>query len=225
MSNWIYDGEDGISVRTKLNDLHDLVYDISGATLGSTSGISGSSGVSGSSGKSSSSGMSGTSGSSGTSGKSGSSGVDGTFFGTSGTSGVTGTSGETGTSGSSGISGSSGTGSTSGSSGVTGTSGSSGVDGTFYGSSGTSGKSGITQITEIILYTTGWSYVSDFYEYNYDNVLISSSSIVYIIPYNYSIDVIKNCEILPRTDSFDGYVKIYSTYVPSDNIVVDMTIM
>jgi hypothetical protein len=65
MSEWIATGEEGLSVRTKLNDLHDLVYAISGATLGSTSGTSGTSGTNGTSGRKGSSGVSGTSGSSG----------------------------------------------------------------------------------------------------------------------------------------------------------------
>ena len=71
MSEWITSGEDGTIVRDKLNSLHDLVYDISGATLGSTSGTSGKSGTSGRSGTSGNNGTSGITGSSGTAGTSG----------------------------------------------------------------------------------------------------------------------------------------------------------
>jgi hypothetical protein len=67
MTKWIKAGESGLIVRTKLNDLRDLVYEISGATLGSTSGTSGSSGKNGTNGASGSSGISGTAGSSGSS--------------------------------------------------------------------------------------------------------------------------------------------------------------
>lgn len=82
----------------------------------------------------------------------------------------------------------------------------------------------VLQVTPVTLITAGWSLVSGLYEYSYSNANILSTSIVDIIPANSTISIVKAAEILPATQSFSGYVKIYSTNAPTGDIIVTVNI-
>ena len=205
-----------------------------------SSGSSGTSGTNGSSGSSGTSGTDGTKGDSGTSGTNGSSGTSGVgtngSSGTSGLSGVNGTNGTSGTNGSSGTNGaagdagSSGTNGTSGTSGI-GTNGTSGTNGAA-GSSGTSGTSGggggsIVVTTGTTLYSSGWTYNAPYYEYNVSSAdLTVSTKIVDFTPYNSYAFTVLTARIYPYIliSGSLNRATIYADYIPSGDIIGDLTI-
>ena len=81
-----------------------------------------------------------------------------------------------------------------------------------------------TQITSITLSSASWSLVSGLYEYDYSNAAITADSIVEVIPDNEYIAVVKAAEILPKTVSSAGSVKLYATNTPTGNIGVTMNL-
>lgn len=82
----------------------------------------------------------------------------------------------------------------------------------------------VVQVTGVTLSSGSWSLVSGLYEYQYSNANILDTSIVDIIPANASISIVKAAEILPATESFFGYVKIFATNAPTGNITVTVNI-
>jgi hypothetical protein len=86
------------------------------------------------------------------------------------------------------------------------------------------GGLGVTQVTPVTLASGSWSPVSGLYEYNYSNAIITSSSIVDAIPDNSTISIVQAAQILPSTSSSLGSVKLYSTNLPTANIIVTFNI-
>jgi hypothetical protein len=82
----------------------------------------------------------------------------------------------------------------------------------------------LTQITGKTVATGAWSLVSGFYEASISDAAILSTSIVNIIPDNGSAATIRTAQMLPRTDSSTGAVKIYSTNLPGASITVTLNI-
>lgn len=82
----------------------------------------------------------------------------------------------------------------------------------------------VVQVTPVTLTSGSWSLVSGLYEYSYSNANILDTSIVDVIPTNASISIVKAAEVLPATESFFGYVKIYATNAPTGNIIVTFNI-
>jgi len=80
------------------------------------------------------------------------------------------------------------------------------------------------QITSLSLSSGSWSLVSGLYEYDLSNANITANSIVDVIPDNADIAIVKAAEILPRTDSSSGSVKIYATNTPTDDIGITIII-
>ena len=80
------------------------------------------------------------------------------------------------------------------------------------------------QVTGLTLVAVGWTLVSGLYEYDLEDVNITATSIVEVIPANADIDIVKAAEILPETDSSAGSVKIYSTNEPAGDISVTINI-
>lgn len=86
------------------------------------------------------------------------------------------------------------------------------------------GGSAPVQVNNVSILSTGWSLVSGYYEYNYANASILSTSIVDLVPLNASVSAVKTAEILPLTTVIAGSVKIYSTNAPTSNITVNVII-
>lgn len=86
------------------------------------------------------------------------------------------------------------------------------------------GARSATQVTSITLLVGSWSLVSGLYEYDLSNANITAASIVDIIPDNADIDIVKDAEILPRTESSSGAVKLFATNAPSGDIGVTINI-
>lgn len=82
----------------------------------------------------------------------------------------------------------------------------------------------VIQVTGLTLFTTGWTLVSGYYEYDLNNSNITASKIVNVIPDNLSVDVVRNAEVYPATLSSSGSVKIYAKIAPTDNIGVTINI-
>lgn len=80
------------------------------------------------------------------------------------------------------------------------------------------------QVTGQTLIMANWTLVSGYYEYNLANANITSTSIVDIVPDNASVPTIKTAEVLPKTLSGSGTVKMYSVKAPTGNIVVTLNI-
>jgi hypothetical protein len=82
----------------------------------------------------------------------------------------------------------------------------------------------VTQVTGKTVATGAWSLVSGVYEASISDSNILSTSIVYVIPDNASASTIRTAQMLPRTDSSTGSVKIYSTNLPAATITVTLNI-
>lgn len=82
----------------------------------------------------------------------------------------------------------------------------------------------VTQVTGKTVATGAWSLVSGVYEASISDSNILSTSIVYVIPDNASASTIRTAQMLPRTDSSSGSVKIYSTNLPAATITVTLNI-
>ena len=70
------------------------------------------------------------------------------------------------------------------------------------------------QIENVILTLANWNLVGGFWEYDYANVLILATSLVNIVPYNDTIDFVKDAYIMPMVVSDVGTVKIYAAIEP-----------
>lgn len=82
----------------------------------------------------------------------------------------------------------------------------------------------VTQITGKTVTTGAWSLVSGVYEASISDSAILSTSIVDVIPDNGSASTVRTAQVLPRTDSSTGSVKIYSTNLPAATITVTLNI-
>ena len=83
---------------------------------------------------------------------------------------------------------------------------------------------GVAQVTPVTLASGSWSLVSSLYEYDYSNALITSSSIVDIIPDNSTIAIVQAAQVLPSTVSTSGSVKLFATNLPTADIIVTVNI-
>jgi hypothetical protein len=66
--------------------------------------------------------------------------------------------------------------------------------------------------------------VSGVYEASISDSAILSTSIVDVIPDNGSASTVRTAEVLPRTDSSTGSVKVYATNLPGATITVTLNI-
>jgi len=80
------------------------------------------------------------------------------------------------------------------------------------------------EVTSLTLVQANWTLVSGLWEYDLSNVNITATAIVDVIPDNADIAIVKAAEILPRTESSAGSVKIYSTNEPTADIGVTINI-
>lgn len=80
------------------------------------------------------------------------------------------------------------------------------------------------QLTGLTLLATGWTLVSNLFQYDLANVNITANSIVEIIPDNDSLETVYNAGILPGVDSSAGSVKIYAVNEPASDIGITVNI-
>ncbi|HAQ19607.1 MAG TPA: hypothetical protein DCR40_10310 [Prolixibacteraceae bacterium] len=96
----------------------------------------------------------------------------------------------------------------------------------LVGPPGDDGAPGVQpiEVGSITLSSGSWSLVSGLYEYDLANANITANSIVDVIPDNADISIVKAADILPKTVSSAGSVKLYSTNAPTGNIGVTINI-
>jgi hypothetical protein len=70
----------------------------------------------------------------------------------------------------------------------------------------------------------GWSLVSGLYEYDLDNSSITATTIVDVIPINDDIQIVIDAQVLARTLSIEGSVKIYAINLPAGDIGVTINL-
>jgi hypothetical protein len=80
------------------------------------------------------------------------------------------------------------------------------------------------ELNSISILSSGWLLSGGIYEYQYTNINITESSIVDVIPDNSSYSIVSAAQILPRVDTFNGSLKIYSNNLPSGNFNVTIII-
>ncbi len=83
----------------------------------------------------------------------------------------------------------------------------------------------LTQISSLVLLSENWYLVAGLYEYDLSNANIKSTSIVDVIPDNIDIATVISAQILPKTVSSDGSVKLYATNTPASNIGITINII
>lgn len=80
------------------------------------------------------------------------------------------------------------------------------------------------QVTSQTLVAANWTLVSGLYEYNLANANITALNFVEVIPDNATISITKAADLLPTNVSSSGSVKLYSTNLPTGDIVVTINI-
>jgi hypothetical protein len=85
-------------------------------------------------------------------------------------------------------------------------------------------KSNKPVVATATLSTGSWSLVGGLQEQSISNVDITASSVVDIIPDNSAAATVSAAQVLPRTDSSSGAVKVYATNLPTANIGVTLNI-
>lgn len=80
------------------------------------------------------------------------------------------------------------------------------------------------QVTGITIASASWSLVSGLYEYDLADANITATSIVDVIPENADISTIQNAQVLPKTVSASGSVKLFAKNAPAANISVTINI-
>jgi len=80
------------------------------------------------------------------------------------------------------------------------------------------------QVGSLTLTSGDWDLVSGLYEYDLSDANILSNSIVDVIPDNADIAIVQAAEVLPKTVSSAGSVKLYATNAPTDDIGITINI-
>lgn len=78
------------------------------------------------------------------------------------------------------------------------------------------------EVQGLMLLSASWTYNDPYWEYALAHALISSDTAVDVIPDDDDIDEVKSSEILPRTVSSSGSVKIKAVNQPVTNIGVTL---
>ena len=79
-------------------------------------------------------------------------------------------------------------------------------------------------VTPVEVLTTGWTLVSGIYEKIISDASILATSVVYIVPENDDLDIIRNAEVYPKTLSGVGTVTIYAKTIPTASFTVTLNI-
>jgi uncharacterized protein (TIGR02145 family) len=80
------------------------------------------------------------------------------------------------------------------------------------------------QVPSLVIFSSGWVLSGDLYEYDLYDSHITDTSIVDVIPDNTNNADVVAAGMLPQTDSFTGYVKLYAVSVPTVDLSVSINI-
>jgi hypothetical protein len=100
------------------------------------------------------------------------------------------------------------------------------LTGTISAGGGGGGGGGLTltQLPNITLIAANWVLNAGLYEYNYADPNITAASVVDVIPDNSSVSTVFSAQVLPKTVSSAGSVKMYANYPPNGDIIVTINI-
>ena len=79
-------------------------------------------------------------------------------------------------------------------------------------------------ITPVVVSNTGWNLVGGIYQKSISNAQFLTTSVVYIVPENATLDIIQNAEVYPKTLSGNGIVTIYAKVLPTASFTVTLNI-
>jgi uncharacterized protein (TIGR02145 family) len=80
------------------------------------------------------------------------------------------------------------------------------------------------QVPSLVIFSSGWVLSGDLYEYDLYDSHITDTSIVDVIPDNTNNADVVAAGLLPQTDSYTGYVKLYAVSVPTVDLSVSINI-
>lgn len=82
-----------------------------------------------------------------------------------------------------------------------------------------------TLVSGVSLIAANFTLVSGYYEYDYSNVLITTQSLITVVPLNSTISIVSAAVFLPNITTSAGSAKLYCTNLPSGNMDVDIWIL
>jgi hypothetical protein len=80
------------------------------------------------------------------------------------------------------------------------------------------------QIDSVLISAGDWVPDSGIYKYTYSDAQITDTKVVEIIPANDAYSVVQGIEVLPLTESFNGYVEFYCNNLPTEDFNVTILI-
>lgn len=80
------------------------------------------------------------------------------------------------------------------------------------------------EIDPVTISAVDWVADSGIYKYTYTDTHIKAINVVEIIPANNAFSIVQGIEVLPLTESFDGYVEFYCNNLPTEDFNVTILV-
>jgi hypothetical protein len=80
------------------------------------------------------------------------------------------------------------------------------------------------EIDSVTIVAGDWVADSGIFKYTYTDSHITALKVVEIIPANDAFSIVQGIEVLPLTESFDGYVEFYCNNLPTENFNVTILV-
>lgn len=80
------------------------------------------------------------------------------------------------------------------------------------------------QIDSVLISAGDWAPDAGIYKYTYSDAQITDTKVVEIIPANDAYSIVQGIEVLPLTESFNGYVEFYCNNLPTEDFYVTILI-
>jgi hypothetical protein len=80
------------------------------------------------------------------------------------------------------------------------------------------------QVDSVLISAGDWVPDAGIYKYTYSNAAITDIKVVEIIPANDAYSIVQGIEVLPLTESFNGYVEFYANNLPTEDFYVTILI-
>lgn len=80
------------------------------------------------------------------------------------------------------------------------------------------------EIDTVTINAGDWVPDAGIFKYTYTNALVTAQKVVEIIPANDAFSIVQGIEVLPLTESFDGYVEFYCNNLPTEDFNVTILV-
>ena len=80
------------------------------------------------------------------------------------------------------------------------------------------------EIDPVTIVAGDWVADSGIFKYTYSNAQITDTKVVEIIPANDAYSIVQGIEVLPLTESFNGYVEFYCNNLPTEDFNVTILV-